>query len=242
MTIRRNVFGRSGVFPRERAAPEHNIIQAPEVLQRLREKLGVRQAHFLPTLAEGVQAVVILDDVSKVTGKSLPVAHALGLAQLGDGATRSASVLLYNPLDSGVALNVRKVHWTSSIGSGVIGAVSLSIVFFSADPNTGADFIVGSSAFFQDSTYSHSGWPLSLQSIKTPIGKVLAGRSISLGVPLHWQVTDPLNAQTADVSRDFSSLRIGARMGLLVRQSSAALTDTVRATFEWTEEPFPNQI
>jgi hypothetical protein len=31
-------------------------------------------------------------------------------------------------------------------------------------------------------------------------------------------------------------------MGLLVRQSSAALTDTVRATFEWTEEPFPNQI
>lgn len=43
--------------------PEFNLIQAPELLRKLSQLVGLRQAHVVPTLNEGVQAVVILADV-----------------------------------------------------------------------------------------------------------------------------------------------------------------------------------
>lgn len=42
---------------------EFNLIQAPELIRRLTKRLGLRQPHITPSLNEGVQAVVILDDV-----------------------------------------------------------------------------------------------------------------------------------------------------------------------------------
>ena len=42
-----------------------NVVQAPELLRRLTQRLGMRQAHVAPTLNEGIQAVVILDDISR---------------------------------------------------------------------------------------------------------------------------------------------------------------------------------
>lgn len=44
--------------------PEHNLIQAPELVRRLFRRLGVRQSHIAPTLNEGVQAVVVLEDLT----------------------------------------------------------------------------------------------------------------------------------------------------------------------------------
>lgn len=41
-----------------------NVIQAPELLLRLQRRLGLRQAHTTPTLNEGVQAVIVMDDIS----------------------------------------------------------------------------------------------------------------------------------------------------------------------------------
>ena len=52
---------------------EHNLIQNPELLSRVAKLLGMRQAHVVPTLNEGVQAVVIVDDARNVgTGPSSP--------------------------------------------------------------------------------------------------------------------------------------------------------------------------
>lgn len=45
---------------------DHNVIQSPEVLQRLAKFLGMRGAHITPTLNEGVQAVVVVGDVSMI--------------------------------------------------------------------------------------------------------------------------------------------------------------------------------
>jgi hypothetical protein len=45
--------------------PEYNLIQAPELLQRVRIALGLRQAHFLSTINEGLQAVVVVEDLTK---------------------------------------------------------------------------------------------------------------------------------------------------------------------------------
>jgi len=44
---------------------EFNLIQAPEVLRKLAQRLGVRQAHITPTLNSGVQAVIVVDDLTK---------------------------------------------------------------------------------------------------------------------------------------------------------------------------------
>ena len=46
-------------------APELNIIQAPEIVNRLTRALGVRQAHVLPTMSETVHPVVILHDATQ---------------------------------------------------------------------------------------------------------------------------------------------------------------------------------
>lgn len=45
--------------------PEQNIIQRPELLLELSKRLGIRQAHVVSALNEGLQAVIILDDLTK---------------------------------------------------------------------------------------------------------------------------------------------------------------------------------
>lgn len=64
---------------------ETNLIQAPELLQRLRKALGIRQAHITPSLNSGVQAVVILDDVSEARTASKRIAIASGFVLGGVG-------------------------------------------------------------------------------------------------------------------------------------------------------------
>ncbi len=46
-------------------ARQHNLIQAPELVGRLQDALGLRQRSVTPTLNEGIQAVVLLHDLSK---------------------------------------------------------------------------------------------------------------------------------------------------------------------------------
>lgn len=47
---------------------EHNLIQNPDIIGRLAKLLGMRQAHVAPTLNEGIQAVVIVDDARGAIG------------------------------------------------------------------------------------------------------------------------------------------------------------------------------
>jgi hypothetical protein len=48
---------------------DRNVIQSPELLRQLAQRLGLRECHVSPTLNEGVQAVVVLDDVSRTFGQ-----------------------------------------------------------------------------------------------------------------------------------------------------------------------------
>jgi hypothetical protein len=52
--------------------PEHNLIQRPDLLHRVQQFLGLRQAHVAPSLTEGVQLVCIIGDIRDelVAGKS----------------------------------------------------------------------------------------------------------------------------------------------------------------------------
>jgi len=77
--------------------PEVNVIQRPELMLKLAQRLGLRQAHISPTLNEGVQPVVILDDFSSelVDVERLPQPSMIG-ASLGPSAIANPWLGIYN--------------------------------------------------------------------------------------------------------------------------------------------------
>jgi hypothetical protein len=95
---------------------EFNLIQAPEILLRLARAFGMRQAHIAPTLNEGVQAVVIIGDVS-----ADPVTFSIGTYRFSTtnifaGANVFMSSQLQNPIGSKVNLRVHAIQFSSNQG------------------------------------------------------------------------------------------------------------------------------
>ena len=113
---------RRPTLPRARPAPEHNIIQAPELIDRLSRRLGLRQSHITPALAEGVQAVILLEDLTARTHSSLPRFLA-GISPPGGATPEKSTVIMLNPILSGRIIRLRKlrVHGTcdAAAASGV---------------------------------------------------------------------------------------------------------------------------
>lgn len=100
--------GFSGRLPRQPHPPEHNIIQRPQLMKRVADFLGMRQAHILPTLNEGVTACLIIGDTSDERSKLIRSYAAAGEASGGDGLTKTSCLVLLNPASSGVV--VKNVH------------------------------------------------------------------------------------------------------------------------------------
>lgn len=91
--------------------PEHNIIQAPEIIGRLTRALGIRQAHVLPTMSETVTPVVLIADVSQQPGGSTGYASFRGgTSQQAAGANVFVVAFLTNPAGSGVLARVRAIE------------------------------------------------------------------------------------------------------------------------------------
>lgn len=104
----RNRGPRRTTLPRARPAPEHNIIQSPELLTRLSQRLGLRQAHITPALAEGVQAVVLLEDLTARTGQALPRFLA-SISPPGGLAAEKSTVIMINPVLSGRIIRLKRI-------------------------------------------------------------------------------------------------------------------------------------
>jgi hypothetical protein len=86
-----------------------NVIQAPELLRRLTLRLGLKQAHVTPTLNEGVQAVVLLDDLQNIVvpGSEHAFVHGRDFAStLGHDFPM---MQLKNPAGSAVLARLKKV-------------------------------------------------------------------------------------------------------------------------------------
>jgi hypothetical protein len=79
--------------------PEFNLIQAPELLQRVRRALGLKQAHALSTLNEGVQAVVVIDDYAR---RAVP--SDVLREMFGTSGRMSTDAGLVNVLHAGIGL------------------------------------------------------------------------------------------------------------------------------------------
>lgn len=75
--------------------PEHNLIQRPDLIARLAQRFGMRQAHITPTMEDSVQPVAIVEDLTIRDSAALRRGYFEGYAR-GDG-TRAPSVVLRVP-------------------------------------------------------------------------------------------------------------------------------------------------
>lgn len=96
-----------------RPAPEHNIIQRPELIRSLQQRLGIKQAHTVPVLAEAVQAVIIMDNLlEKAVTTSVPyLSHVFST---NDPGVSPAMVSFFNLAGSGRRCRIDHV-WVSAV-------------------------------------------------------------------------------------------------------------------------------
>lgn len=90
----------AGGPPRSTGRPEHNQVQQPELLKRLASALGLRQMHIAPALNEGIQAVVIVEDIRAIP-QATPDNFVTCINPVGDTVNPPAA-LFGNPPGSGV--------------------------------------------------------------------------------------------------------------------------------------------
>lgn len=103
-----------GTLRRHRAGgAEHNLIQSPEIVRRLTSRFKLRQGHVAPVLNEGVQPIVIVDDLREA--KEFAPLHTFSGTVLAPGdvttvPTRDGVAMIVNPVASGVACRVLDVR------------------------------------------------------------------------------------------------------------------------------------
>lgn len=97
-------------------AKEYNVIQRPELLRRLQKHLGIRQQHIAPGLNEGVQAVVVVDDLSQHT-QGEPLRRSVrGYAQQESDAGFPV-FLIWSPLANNMVARLHKCYIQHIAGS-----------------------------------------------------------------------------------------------------------------------------
>ena len=90
--------------------PEHNLIQRPEIMLRLQQWLGVRQAHITPTLSEHLQAVVIVGDVRESPDERTYIRPVQSVIVGSPTIGQFYNARLRNPASSGVNIRVTEVR------------------------------------------------------------------------------------------------------------------------------------
>jgi len=101
--------GGTGSLPRQRPAPEHNIIQRPELIRALQQRLGMRQAHIAPVLAESIQPVVIVDTLPQ-EARIAAAPYMANVLSTNDAGIAVAGFTLFNKAASGRRIRVRRMH------------------------------------------------------------------------------------------------------------------------------------
>lgn len=114
---------------------ERNLIQAPELIRSLQQSTGVKQGTIVPTLAEHVQPVIVIQDLARENVR-VPFRYALNF-EFDSGGVGPILMSLFNPLASKVLVTVTMAHvsvfvngddakwWIDNtdyaLGAGVIG-------------------------------------------------------------------------------------------------------------------------
>lgn len=99
--------GPGGTLPRVRPAPEPNVVQAPEISRQLQQRMGIRGAHFAPTLEPTIQPVVVVETLRE-TSPILQVPYAAWARCLPD--VTPSIISLFNVAGSQRRLRVQAVY------------------------------------------------------------------------------------------------------------------------------------
>lgn len=99
------------------AVPEFNLIQRPDLILRLQQMLGIRQAHITPSLAETVVPVVVFGDVRDTGGDRQIVRKAWGSVDLLPTVGTFGHVALGNPVTSRTIVTVRHIRMHNPIAA-----------------------------------------------------------------------------------------------------------------------------
>jgi hypothetical protein len=94
---------------------DYNLIQRPDLILKIADFFGIRQAHLVPSLNEGIQVVYIAGDVrdEKQSNKAPAILHGRAAVNLGATALFNA-VRLRNPAASRSVLIVDDLFYQTS--------------------------------------------------------------------------------------------------------------------------------
>jgi hypothetical protein len=215
--------------------PEHNLIQAPELLRRLYQRLGLRQAHIAPTLAQDVQAVVLIDDLRDPGVSRLK--HYGGAVQAVTDAVNRPGCVILNPTGSGVLARLIELQVNHNENEAVTQQPSVAAYLQAPVNNNG--LITQVTAFFGLSLDAVSRPPASQAALGRDSAVALFGGTI--GLP----ATGPIAGNRLSGSSGVAVYKFGS--GVVMDQGSSvsvignsiAAGSFVSCTFLWTEEPAP---
>lgn len=212
---------------------EYNLIQAPELVRRLQRRLGIRQAHISPTLNEGVQTVVVMDDLTNQ--KSETQRFALGRGVGNDSAGGNLSTVgLWNAAGSGKRVRVISiVTEQQTLTFPTLQNFALSNM--GAAPVAGSAVVAGASRF-EDT---------SLEPAR-PVANIIAGASLVVAGIVSTRPPRSAFLTTAtvtvvsfdpyDLSREQLFLDPGWALTVQQQLNGGAAPQTLAATFTWYEE------
>ncbi|HEV8266065.1 MAG TPA: hypothetical protein VGQ06_14040 [Gemmatimonadales bacterium] len=103
--------------------PEFNLIQRPDLILRLQQMLGIRQAHVTPTLAETVTPVVLIGDIrdeATAPQASVTARYAVCLTVIAGGVGAFSQMQIRSPVGSPDLLTIEKIRVLG--GGAAVGA------------------------------------------------------------------------------------------------------------------------
>lgn len=233
-------------FPRG-GKPEFNLIQAPELVQRLARALGLRQAHVIPTLAETVQPVAIIADVSKIPTGTEFRAYRFSIESVAAVAPNNFPVVQFlNP----------SFLFDGSVNGTLVRLKNVEVTFKSA--------IAGIHVYFSHVSYVAQGGATNTGLQTNPLGEGISlaparnRNSVAIVSPssgaatfgsLDWGLYGQL-AQSSLYRFPFDDVELPPAGQLVVgiiggtQAAPVGITagEYIDVTFEWTEETQPRPV
>lgn len=202
---------------------EFNLIQRPDLVLRIQQMLGLRQAHVTPSLSETVQPVVIMGDVRDTGGERQIVRPAWGFDSQGPVAAQFSNVLLLTPLPRRTIVTVREVRVSNPTAA---GAQQFSMFLRGPGINNPSGALA---AFPPKFRHSRAIDPQSNGAVNIPSG-ILSHGTLLAPEPTAFVLKSP---GTAEVVSE-NEIVLAPGWELLVQNDVA--NQAITASFLWEEE------
>lgn len=203
---------------------DYNVIQSPELVRRIRNGLGIRQAHTTPTLNEGIQVVVIADDLRDQKGEvHVTRRAAMGGVSITSVAGQFPIGILGNPLGSGVILRVNRARVYCSSTGPVSGQLNHK------KPLTGFTPTFGGFTIFLDIQAGDAGTSLQTK------GTCLVQSAVANPITAHQDMFQVRDTEPFDVELPQTALIPDTYLALAINDPAGTIPYVFQ--FSWTEEP-----